>query len=65
MKTTAVTGQFGEPVRTLEDLRTAMASRAARAAEKIRAKGLVASRLIGFAKSPAGIAIGAAITPNE
>src|SRR5690606_14719845 len=45
MKATAVTRQFGEPVKTLDELREAMARRAARAAEKIRAQGLVASRL--------------------
>lgn len=49
MKATAVTRQFGAPVSTLEELSEAMARRAARAAEKIRAKGLVASRLIAFA----------------
>lgn len=49
MQGTAVTRQFGEPVRDLDELREAMARRAARAAEKIRAKGLVASRMIAFA----------------
>jgi DNA polymerase V len=49
MKATAVTRQFGAPVSTVEELSEAMARRAARAAEKIRAKGLVASRLIAFA----------------
>lgn len=49
LKNTAVTRQFGEPVKALDDLREAMARRAARAAEKIRAQGLVASRLIAFA----------------
>lgn len=49
MKGTAVTRQFGEPVTSLEDLREAMARRAARAAEKIRLKGLVAGRLLVFA----------------
>ena len=49
LKATAVTRQFGEPVKTLDELREAMARRAARAAEKIRAQGLVASRLIAFA----------------
>lgn len=49
MKATAVTRQFGEPVKTLDELREAMARRAARAAEKIRSQGLVASRLIAFA----------------
>lgn len=46
---TAVTRMFGEPVTTIEDLREAMARRAARAAEKIREQGSVAGRLIGFA----------------
>ncbi|CAN5228538.1 translesion error-prone DNA polymerase V subunit UmuC [soil metagenome] len=49
LKATAVTRQFGEPVKTLDELGEAMARRAARAAEKIRAQGLVASRLIAFA----------------
>lgn len=49
LKATAVTRQFGAPVTTLDELREAMARRAARAAEKIRAQGLVASRLIAFA----------------
>lgn len=49
LKATAVTRQFGEPVTDLDDLRQAMARRAWRAAEKIRAQGLVASRMIGFA----------------
>lgn len=49
LKATAVTRQFGEPVKALDELREAMARRAARAAEKIRAQGLVASRLIAFA----------------
>jgi len=49
LKATAVTRQFGEPVKMLDELREAMARRAARAAEKIRAQGLVASRLIAFA----------------
>jgi len=49
MKATAVTRQFGAPVSTLDELCEAMARRAARAAEKIRAQGLVASRLIVFA----------------
>lgn len=49
LKATAVTRQFGEPVKTLDELREAMARRAARAAEKIRAQGLVACRLIAFA----------------
>lgn len=49
MKATAVTRQFGEPVKTLPELREAMARRAARAAEKIRAQGLAAGRLIAFA----------------
>lgn len=49
LKGTAVTRQFGAPVTSLDELREAMARRAARAAEKIRAQGLVASRLIAFA----------------
>lgn len=49
LKATAVTRQFGEPVTALGELREAMARRAARAAEKIRAQGLAASRLIAFA----------------
>lgn len=49
LKATAVTRQFGEPVNTLDELREAMARRTARAAEKIRAQGLVASRVIAFA----------------
>lgn len=49
LKATAVTRQFGEPITALAELREAMARRAARAAEKIRAQGLAASRLIGFA----------------
>jgi len=49
MQGTAVTRQFGEPVTSLDELREAMARRAARAAEKIRDKGLVASRIIAFA----------------
>lgn len=49
LKATAVTRQFGEPVTDLDGLREAMARRAWRAAEKIRAQGLVASRMIGFA----------------
>ncbi|MBB3475893.1 Y-family DNA polymerase [Sphingomonas sp. BK345] len=49
LKATAVTRQFGEPVRDLDALREAMARRAWRAAEKIRAQGLVATRLIAFA----------------
>jgi DNA polymerase V len=46
---TAVTRMFGEPITDIEELRTAMARRAARAAEKIREQGSVAGRLIGFA----------------
>ena len=46
---TAVTRMFGEPVTTVEDLREAMARRAARAAEKVREQGSVAARLIAFA----------------
>ena len=49
LKATAVTRQFGAPVSDLAELREAMARRAARAAEKIRAQGLAASRLIAFA----------------
>ena len=49
LKATAVTRQFGEPVTALPELREAMARRAARAAEKIRAQGLAAGRLIAFA----------------
>jgi DNA polymerase V len=49
LKATAVTRQFGEPVTDPVELREAMARRAARAAEKIRAQGLSASRLIAFA----------------
>ncbi|MBZ9649952.1 Y-family DNA polymerase [Sphingobium sp. 3R8] len=48
-KATAVTRQFGEPVTDPLELREAMARRAARAAEKIRAQGLAAGRLIAFA----------------
>ena len=48
-KATAVTRQFGAPVTDLDQLCEAMARRAARAAEKIRADGLVASRMIAFA----------------
>lgn len=49
LKGTAVTRCFGEPVRELFALREAMVRRAVRAAEKIRAQGLVAERLIAFA----------------
>jgi DNA polymerase V len=49
LKATAVTRSFGEPVSTLPALQEAMARRAWRAAEKIRAQELVASRLIVFA----------------
>jgi DNA polymerase V len=49
LKGTAVTRNFGEPVRDPDALREAMVRRAVRAAEKIRAQGLVASRLIAFA----------------
>lgn len=48
-KATAVTRQFGEPVTDLDALCEAMARRAARAAEKVRNDGLVASRIIAFA----------------
>lgn len=49
LKATAVTRCFGEPVDDGDVLREAMVRRAVRAAEKIRAQGLVASRLIAFA----------------
>ena len=49
LKATAVTRCFGEPVSDGEVLREAMVRRAVRATEKIRAQGLVASRLIAFA----------------
>lgn len=49
LKATAVTRMFGEPITDLDQLREAMARRAARAAEKIRAQGLVARRIIAFA----------------
>lgn len=49
LKGTAVTRNFGEPVRDPDALREAMVRRAVRAAEKIRAQGLVASRMIAFA----------------
>lgn len=49
LKATAVTRQFGEPVTDLDTLRQAMSRRAWRAAEKIRAQQLVASRMICFA----------------
>lgn len=48
MKGTAVTRSFGEPVNDGAIMREAMVRRAVRAAEKIRAQGLVASRLIAF-----------------
>jgi len=48
-KGTAVTRQFGVPVTDLDALREAMVRRAARAAEKIRHQGQVATRLIVFA----------------
>lgn len=48
-KATAVTRQFGAPVTDLAELREAMVRRAVRAAEKIRHKGLSATRLIAFA----------------
>jgi DNA polymerase V len=48
-KATAVTRQFGVPVTDLDALREAMVRRAARAAEKIRHQGLVATWLIVFA----------------
>ncbi|WP_443478751.1 Y-family DNA polymerase [Novosphingobium aerophilum] len=49
LKSTAVTRNFGEPVRDVEALREAMVRRAVRAAEKIRNQRLQASRLIAFA----------------
>ncbi len=49
LKGTAVTRCFGEPVGDRDALREAMVRRAVRATEKIRAQGLVASRLIAFA----------------
>jgi DNA polymerase V len=49
LKGTAVTRCFGEPVTDSEMLREAMVRRAVRAVEKIRAQGLLASRLIAFA----------------
>ncbi len=49
LKGTAVTRCFGEPVGDRDVLREAMVRRAVRATEKIRAQGLVASRLIAFA----------------
>ena len=49
LKGTAVTRCFGEPVGEGAMLREAMVRRAVRATEKIRAQGLVASRLIAFA----------------
>lgn len=48
-KATAVTRQFGAPVSDLGELREAMVRRAVRAAEKIRLRGLAATRLIAFA----------------
>ncbi|WP_093068142.1 DUF4113 domain-containing protein [Sphingomonas sp. OV641] len=48
-KATAVTRCFGEPVREVAALREAMVRRAVRAAEKIRAQDLAATRLIAFA----------------
>lgn len=50
LKATAVTRAFGAPVETCHELREAMCRRAQRAAEKIRAQGLEASRLIAFAQ---------------
>ena len=49
LKATAVTRCFGEAVSDGPVLREAMVRRAVRATEKIRAQGLVASRLIAFA----------------
>lgn len=48
LKATAVTRCFGEPVSEGATIREAMVRRAVRAAEKIRAQGLVATRLIAF-----------------
>ena len=49
LQATAVTRCFGEPVSEAGVLREAMVRRAVRATEKIRAQGLVATRLIAFA----------------
>jgi DNA polymerase V len=49
LQATAVTRCFGEPVSDAGVLREAMVRRAVRATEKIRAQGLVATRLIAFA----------------
>ena len=49
LQATAVTRCFGEPVSDAGVLREAMVRRAVRATEKIRAQGLVATRLITFA----------------
>ncbi|MGB3723149.1 MAG: DUF4113 domain-containing protein, partial [Pacificimonas sp.] len=49
LKGTAVTRCFGQTVDDLDTLREVMVRRAVRAAEKIRAQGLVAERLICFA----------------
>lgn len=49
LKGTAVTRCFGEPVTDGDMLREAMVRRAVRAVEKIRAQGLLATRLIAFA----------------
>jgi DNA polymerase V len=48
LKATAVTRCFGEPVSDAATIREAMVRRAVRAAEKVRAQGLVATRLIAF-----------------
>ncbi|MCW2406921.1 DNA polymerase V [Sphingobium sp. B1D7B] len=48
LKATAVTRCFGEPVSDATTIREAMVRRAVRAAEKIRAQDLVATRLIAF-----------------
>src|SRR3546814_2390248 len=48
LKATAVTRQFGAPVSDLAQLRETMARRAERAAEKIRAQGLAASRVVAL-----------------
>lgn len=48
-KSTAVTRSFGAPVTDLAAMREAIVRRAVRAAEKVRLKGLAATRLIVFA----------------
>lgn len=49
LQATAVTRCFGTAVMTLQELREAMVRRAVRAAEKIRAQGLVARTMLAFA----------------